>query len=79
MSFHVFIDHLYVFFGEMSAHFLTGLFVFLITELYELFLYFGDQPNPLSVASFVIIFSRSEHCLFILFIQFPLLCKSFLF
>ena len=49
-----------------SAHFLIGLFVFLILShmscLYIL------EINPLSVASFAIIFSHSEGCLFILFI-----------
>ena len=48
------------------AHFLIGLFVFLvlscITCLYIL------EINPLSVASFAIIFSHSEGCLFTLFI-----------
>ena len=48
-----------------SAHFLIGLFVFLILScmscLYIL------EINPLSVASFAIIFSHSESCLFILF------------
>ena len=49
-----------------SAHFLIGLFVFLILScmccLYIL------EINPLSVASFAIIFSYSKGCLFILFI-----------
>ena len=72
----MFITHLYVYFGEMSvspktgetffSHFLIGLFVFLILRcmicLYIL------EINPLSVASFAIIFSHSEGCLFILFI-----------
>ena len=48
-----------------SAHFCTGLFVFLIlscmTCLYIL------EINPLSVASFANIFSHSEGCLFTLF------------
>ena len=45
-----------------SAHFLIGLFVFLILScLYIL------EMNPLSVASFANIFSHSEGCLFILF------------
>jgi len=48
-----------------SAHFLIGLFVFLILSgmncLYIL------EINPLSVASFTTIFSHSEGCLFILF------------
>ena len=49
-----------------SAHFLIGLFVFLILScmscLYIL------EINPLSVASFANIFSCSEGCLFVLFI-----------
>ena len=49
-----------------STHCLIGLFVFLILScmpcLYIL------EINPLSVASFAIIFSHSEGCLFILFI-----------
>ena len=48
-----------------SAHFLIGLFVFLILShmscLYIL------EINPLSVASFAIIFSHSGSCLFIMF------------
>ena len=35
-------------------------------ELYELLVYFGD--NPLSVVYFAIIFSHSEGCLFTLFV-----------
>ena len=48
-----------------SAHFLIGLFVFLIlscmTCLYIL------EINPLSVDSFANIFSHSEGCIFVLF------------
>ena len=48
------------------SHFLIKLFVFLALRcmhcLYIL------EINPLSIASFVIIFSQSEGCLFILFI-----------
>ena len=51
---------------QSSACFLNGFFVFLILScmscLYIL------EINPLSVASFAIIFSHSEGCLFILFI-----------
>ena len=48
------------------SHFLVGLFVFLVLScmscLYIL------EINPLSVVSFAIIFSHSEHCLFTLLI-----------
>ena len=48
------------------SHFLIGLFIFLVLScmscLYIL------EINPLSVASFAIIFSHSEGCLFTLFI-----------
>ena len=53
-------------FMNSSAHLLIGLFVFLILSciicLYIL------EINPLSVASFVIIFSHSVCCLLIVFI-----------
>ena len=39
---------------------------FSVRELYELLVYFGN--NPLSVVSFAIIFSHSEGCLFTLLI-----------
>ena len=49
-----------------SAHFLIGLFIFLVLScmscLYIL------ELNPLSLVSFAIIFSNSEGCLFTLFI-----------
>ena len=69
-SFHIFVSHLYVFFGEMSfyvfSHFLIGLFVFMVLScmscLYIL------EINPLSVVSFAIIFSHSEGFLFTLLI-----------
>ena len=66
----MFVSHLYVFFGEMSvyflARFLIGLFIFL--ELcYRSCLYIFEI-NSLSVASFAIIFSPSEGCLFTLLI-----------
>ena len=55
--------HMYVSCGEMSfSHFLIGLFVFLVLScmscLYIL------EINSLSLASFAIIFSHSEGCLF---------------
>ena len=56
-----------------SAHFLTGLFVFLVLScmscLYIL------EINPVTDVSFVIIFSHSEVCLFTL-LAVPLLCKD---
>ena len=69
-SFHVFVSHLYIFFGEMSVrsffHFLIGSFVFLVLScmscLYIL------EINPLSVVSFAIISSLSQDCLFTLLI-----------
>ena len=48
-----------------SAHFLIGLFVFLILSCMS-YLYILEF-NPLSVASLAIIFSHSEGYLFILF------------
>ena len=49
---------------ESFSHFLIGLFVFLVfscmSSLYIL------EINPLSVVSFVIIFSHSEGCIFTL-------------
>ena len=60
----------YVFFGEMFvlvsyAHFLIGLFIDLIIELHELM--YLVESNPLTVASFAIIFSHSEDFLFVIF------------
>ena len=47
-----------------SAHFLIGLFVFLILSCMSCF--YILEINPLSVISFAVIFSHSEGCLFIL-------------
>ena len=72
-SFHVFVGHLYVSFGEMSPKkvfhpFSDCVVCFSDMELQELLVYFGDK---LSVSLlFKIIFSHSEGCLFILFISF---------
>ena len=45
-SFHVFISHLYAFFGEMSIQFFGPLFDWVVwfsgIELHELLVYFGD-------------------------------------
>ena len=68
--FHVFVSHLYVLFGEMfssSAHFLTGLFIFLELSCRSCLYIF--EINSLSFASFAIIFSHSEGCLFTLLID----------
>ena len=55
------------------SHFLIGLFVFVALScmncLYML------EINPLSAVSFAIIFSHSDSCI-IIFLLFPLLCKS---
>ena len=62
----MFISHLYVFFGEMSVQFFGPLFDWVVyfsgIEMNELFVYF--EIKFLSVASFAIIFSHSEGCLF---------------
>ena len=44
------------------AHFLIGLFIFLVLSYMSCLYIF--EINPLSVASFAIIFSHSEGCLF---------------
>ena len=58
--------HLYVFFGEISVEFFGPLFDWVIhfsgIELQELLYIF--EINSLSVASFAIIFSHCEGCLF---------------
>ena len=48
------------------AHFLIGLFVFLVLSCMSCLYIF--EVNPSSVVSFAIIFSHSEGCLFTLFI-----------
>ena len=55
------------------AHFLIGSFIFLELSCRSCLYIF--EINPLSIASFPIIFSHSEGCLFTLW--FPSLCKSF--
>ena len=61
----MFVIHLYIFFGEMSVQFfglfLIGLLIFLVLSYLHIF-----EINSLSVASFAIIFSHSESCLFTL-------------
>ena len=75
-SFHVFVSHLHVFFGDVClglSPILIGLFIFLVLScmscLYIL------KINPLSVFSFAIIFSHSDGCLFTLIIVFFALQK----
>ena len=58
------VSHLYVFFGEMSAYFLIGLFVFMILSCMS-YLYILNIDS-LSVILFANIFSHSEGFLFIL-------------
>ena len=69
-SLHVFIGHLYFFFGEMSILVFCPLFDWVVCfsdiELHELLIY--SEINSLSVASFAIISSHFQSCLFILFI-----------
>ena len=69
VSLHVFVSHLYVFFGEMSLQVPFPLFDWVVCfsgiELYMLLVYFG---NYLSVVSFTSIFSHSDSCLFTLFV-----------
>ena len=64
------VSHLYVFFGEVSvgslAYFLIGSLIFLELSCRSCLYIF--EINYLSVASFVIIFSHSEGCLFTLLI-----------
>ena len=60
-----------------SAHFLTGLFVYLILSsmscLYIL------EINPLSIVSFANTFSHSEGCVFVLFMVSFAVQKAFKF
>ena len=69
-SFHVFVSHLYVFFGEWLfsslTHFLFGTFIFL--ELRCLSYLHISEFNSLSVDSFAIILSHSESCFFTMLI-----------
>ena len=67
--FHMFVGHLYVFFGEISIwysiHFLIGLFFFLVLSCMSYLPIL--QVSSLSVVSFAIIFSHFEGCLLTLF------------
>ena len=66
----MFVSYLYVFFGELSvsslAHFLVGSFIFLELSCRSCLYIF--EIYSLSVASFAVIFSHSEGCLFTLLI-----------
>ena len=61
----MFVNHLYVFFGEMSVQvffpLFIGLFVFLVLSCKSFLCIL--EINPLSVVTFAIIFSQSEGCL----------------
>ena len=69
-SFHVFVSHLYVFFGEMSLYVFLPLFdcVGCFLALSFMSCLYILEINPLSVVSLAIIFSHSEGCLFTLLI-----------
>ena len=67
------VSHLYVFFGEMSIHVFCPFFDFFVFWMLSLrsSLYILDI-SPLSVVSFVNIFSHSVSCLFVLLtVSFP--------
>ena len=57
---------MFPFLFRSSAHFMIGLFLFLILSYMSCLCIL--ETNPLSVASFAIIFSHSEGCLLIFFI-----------
>ena len=81
----MFVSHLYVFFGEMLfsslGHFLIGSFIFLELSCRSCLYIF--EINYLLAASFAIIFSHPEGCLFTLlivsFVVQKLLIRSHLF
>ena len=64
----MFVSHLYVFFGEMSVSSLVHFWIvsFISLELSCRSCLYILEVNSLSVASFAIIFSHSEGCLFTL-------------
>ena len=71
---HVFMSHLAIFMSPLDiwlfrspAQLLIGLFSY--AELHELHAHFGSE-SFVSVASFAVVFSHSEGCLFILYMIF---------
>ena len=72
----MFLDPLYVFLGEVSAHFLIGLFVFLewsrVSSLYIL------EIRPLSEVSLANMFSHTVGSLFILMLFYLAMQKLFI-
>ena len=69
---HVFVSHLYVFFGEMSVQVFSPLFDWVVCflALSCMSCLYILEINSLSVVSFAIIFSHSEGCPFTLFVVF---------
>ena len=77
-SFHMLVDHLYIFFGEKSIQVLCTFFNWVI----HVFIYYllVMDINPLLDIWFANTFCHSVCCLFtllILFTLFPLLCENF--
>ena len=79
-SFHVSVNNLYIFFGEMSSQIFCPFFIqgvcFSDIELYKLFLFYSLFVNPLWVILFANIFSHSVVCFFVCQ-WFPLSTKSY--
>ena len=48
--------HTYVFFGEIAAHFLIGLFTIFVIELYDLFVFFW-KSNTCKIILLIIVSS----------------------